>query len=54
MERRDVLARRQSQSGGRGGFDHRLRIHAIVRRRPRTAAAGFEIHDADASLRFQR
>ena len=54
MKRRDVLARRQSQPGGRGGFDHGLRIHSLVGCGTGTAAPGFEVDDADAPLRFQR
>jgi hypothetical protein len=54
MKRRDVLARRQSQAGGRGGFDHGLGIDPLVGCGTGTATAGFEVDDADAPLRLQR
>ena len=38
----------------RGRLDDRLRIDALVRRRPRAAAAGQEVDDAEAALRLER
>jgi hypothetical protein len=54
LKRRHRLARDELQSGGFRRADHRLRIDALVRRRPRSAPARIEPDNAEPPLRLER
>jgi hypothetical protein len=53
LKRRHRLVRQQLQPGGFCGADHRLRIHALVRRWPRSASARIEADDAQPPERLE-